>query len=254
MCSRCNLCWVLTTWSHSVHSVVCRRGHGIPAPQTPQGCHWLTRSPPGTGKIPVGFDGFGCWAEGTRALSLPALAPTQPLVVCTGLQPQVCGNIYRRGIESTRFVRTSTLKCISWFWNCDSETAVGPQLKFALPTFSHRSQLTWRAADSWQVSPEECWWSLCCMMKRLKFKLTNKTEQSNTGSHSLYLKVTWSNFLYILVCTWAGQEICCYHRWSETPECVCIQSCNGASRWQHLWPVAGRTSGRWPSADNQCEG
>lgn len=80
-----------------MHSVVCKQVHGTPAPQTPQGCNLLRRSPPGTGKTLVDSDGFGCWVEGTQALSLPVPALQPPLAACTDPQPQACGNIWTEG-------------------------------------------------------------------------------------------------------------------------------------------------------------
>lgn len=78
-----------------MRSAVCRQVHGTPAPQTPQGCRLLRRSPPGIGKIPVDSDGFGCWAEGTQAWSLPVPELPLGLVACTGHPLQAYGNIWR---------------------------------------------------------------------------------------------------------------------------------------------------------------
>lgn len=93
---RMNFLWkILITWSPAVHSVVCRQARGSPGLQTPQGCHLLKRSPPEIGKILVGSDGFGRWAEGTQAWSHPAPELLLCLVACIGRLLQAYGNTWR---------------------------------------------------------------------------------------------------------------------------------------------------------------
>lgn len=71
-------------------------------------------SPPGTGKIPVDSDGFGCWAEGTQALSLPVPALPPPLVTCTDPQPQSYVNIWSVGGKAYSLAAQIILKYISY--------------------------------------------------------------------------------------------------------------------------------------------
>lgn len=82
----------------------------------------------------------------------------------------------------------------------------------------------------------------------------NQSSWINKWSCTFNLRIPLIPDWNMLDCTWARQGICCCHRWLERPECACLRSYNGAGHWQHLWLVAGITSGLWLSADSQCGG